>query len=900
MAANMCPYKHPVDPTNRKHYGLLQRCHYDHPYLESHACTLDRVSWVLFGPHQTPRSCREWAATGIGAMPLNEWMMGWDKFVGSVGPVDTATLLMKLPSHEKPFPVSGQDELWMALGAYRIAMQNDPAVSCLAQPPVVVILAQNQLGSFLSHNWPRPHPGPPDAGMVQRFGKPTLGTADSRSLTVALWGESSEMQTRSDSILSDVLTDTIASLPDEEVWPQVCAFFLHDPAEHSTGVRLPGTDIVLRAYQMVDAWRMLRVACSRAVNGTYNASSPGLGKTYECMAVAAVVALAAMSKEHCDRFPELHADQPRASCGDPRRFGIPCFCQGDRLTSALANLPPSPSLIIAPAGIISQWQTSWREFFADQVVSHQGETLSSHPLVSMVVARQQQLRTQSAFAEPVERKHLQPRFAIHPGGPSPPTPPSPVPATLADFARSKLRRHFDARPAHPHPALAGEQLGSDARRFMVISSSTSLSNNAFANMFQSEPLPVATGSRPLVLSGCFLPSAVFVDEFTENKGAGTNFVKALTAMVSTSIAATPRPIVSLLSGTPITTGLKDLEGTYPLVDRRGTLLAPLGDLVEAAKKLQSADTEDAVLEVRGRLQPLARDVLGVCMFFRTFNQPFLGGRVPDPRPDIWVHDRLHCPIPPRFEAKVSEKVQAMRRAYSDIMERYKSHKQRHNQLVRSREFGLNLVCSVLPGAVNVPDDWVEGSCKGGILDRGSAPGWIRDIQCGQLDAVEAHCRLLAGGAVARHSMVLAMKPRVAILAALYLRTVLPGPFTVVLVTAADIQPKDRSDLIQHLHEQSIRRRARPIVVVSTYGLMGMGTDGLQRFVSHIVHLGSPQTDSMYSQSICRVHRSRQENIVYVVRINGAVGSLDWTICQVLEQRKELVSIIGQMLGVSSG
>ncbi|KEY73607.1 hypothetical protein S7711_09658 [Stachybotrys chartarum IBT 7711] len=427
MAANMCPYKHPVDPTNNKHFSLLQRCLFDHLYLKTDACTLEGISWVLFGPHQTPRNCREWAATGVGAMPLNEWMMSWD-----------------------------------------------------------------------------------------------------------------------------------------------------NPDKRSDKVRFPGVNIVPRAYRMVDGWRMLAVACSHTVSGTYIASSLRLGKIHECTAAAAVLALAATSKEHCDRFPELHAHQPRASCGDPRRFGIPCFCQGDRLTSALANLSPSPSLNIAPACIVSQWQTSRREFFGDQIANHGSKTLSSRPLISTIVARQQQLGTQSA-------------------------------------------------------------------RFMVIASSTSLPNNAFANMFQSEPLPVATGSRPLVLSGCFLPSAAFVDESTENKGAGASFVKALTAMVSTSIAANPRPI---------------------------------------------------------------------------------------------------------------------------------------------RDFGLDLVCSVLPGAFNLPGDRVEGSCKGGILDGGSAPGMIRDIQCGQLDAVEARRHLLAGCAVARHSMVLAMKPRVAVPTALHRRRVLPCSFVVHAVGAA--------------------------------------------------------------------------------------------------------------------
>ncbi|KFA81407.1 hypothetical protein S40288_09632 [Stachybotrys chartarum IBT 40288] len=304
-------------------------------------------------------------------------------------------------------------------------------------------------------------------------------------------------------------------------------------------------------------------------------------------------ALAATSKEHCDRFPELHAHQPRASCGDPRRFGIPCFCQGNRLTSALANLSPSPSLNIAPACIVSQWQTSWREFFGDQIANHGSKTLSSRPLISTIVARQQQLGTQSAFAGPVERKHLQPRLrrqALHGHRVQHVAP------------QQRIRQHVPERTPPRRDRL---------------------------------PPPGALRVLP--------PSAAFVDESTENKGAGASFVKALTAMVSTSIAANPRPI---------------------------------------------------------------------------------------------------------------------------------------------RDFGLDLVCSVLPGAFNLPDDRVEGSCKGGILDGGSAPGMIRDIQCGQLDAVEARRHLLAGCAVARHSIVLAMKPRVAVPTALHRRRVLPCSFVVHAVGAA--------------------------------------------------------------------------------------------------------------------
>ncbi|KFA56732.1 hypothetical protein S40293_11307 [Stachybotrys chartarum IBT 40293] len=182
-------------------------------------------------------------------MMFEEWLVDWHLFTRSIGCVDAATLSVKLPSHEDPFPIPSHDALHAALRACMLAMEHDPAVA---------FHTETEAGDLVS--W---------AVANARFDVPL---ADSEAL-----------------------------------WLDVCEFFLHDPRKRATSVHLPGTKVTLHPYQMIDVWKMLSVITSGIASRTYNTSTPELGRTIECMAAAAVASLAVLSRQHRERHPELHA-----------------------------------------------------------------------------------------------------------------------------------------------------------------------------------------------------------------------------------------------------------------------------------------------------------------------------------------------------------------------------------------------------------------------------------------------------------------------------------------------------------------------------------------------------------------------------------------------------------------
>ncbi|KEY66108.1 hypothetical protein S7711_09950 [Stachybotrys chartarum IBT 7711] len=210
-------------------------------------------------------------------MMFEEWLVDWHLFTRSIGSVDATTLSVKLPSHEDPFPMASHDALHATLRAYMLAMEHDPAVACLAHPPVIVVFRQ---------------PPPPLLAVRDCFHTETEA-GDLVSWAVA--------NTRFDVPLAD----------SEALWLDVCEFFLHDPRKRATSVRLPGTKVTLHPYQMIDVWKMLSVITSGVASRTYNTSTPELGRTIECMAAAAVASLAVLSRQHRERHPELHALPPQ-------------------------------------------------------------------------------------------------------------------------------------------------------------------------------------------------------------------------------------------------------------------------------------------------------------------------------------------------------------------------------------------------------------------------------------------------------------------------------------------------------------------------------------------------------------------------------------------------------------
>ncbi|EQL02492.1 hypothetical protein G6O67_006871 [Ophiocordyceps sinensis] len=95
-------------------------------------------------------------------------------------------------------------------------------------------------------------------------------------------------------------------------------------------------------------------------------------------------------------------------------------------------------------------------------------------------------------------------------------------------------------------------------------------------------------------------------------------------------------------------------------------------------------------------------------------------------------------------------------------------------------------------------------------------------------------------------------------------------YEVTEVTSRDT-PEKRLKVLAGI-EAKAGRAGRRQVIVSTYQLLSMGVDGLQRY--SLVRVGEPRTNKDTEQAENRLHRSGQEETVHVYRIYGAVGSLD--------------------------
>ncbi|KFA56725.1 hypothetical protein S40293_08793 [Stachybotrys chartarum IBT 40293] len=816
-------------------------------------------------------------------MVFKEWLVDWHLFIRSIGSVDAATLSVKLPSHKDPFPIPSCDALHAALRAYMLAMEHDPAVACLARPPVIVIFRQGGPG------WPQPHGR--DA-----FGHPfpvDKGTAEPPPLAVR---DRFHTQNEAGDLVSWAVANARFDVPladSEALWLDVCEFFLHDPRERATGVRLPGTKVTLHPYQMVDVWKMLSVITSGVASGTYNTSTPELGRTIECMAAAAVANLAVLSRQHRERHPELHArPAQQLGCLDHRRFGIKCYCQGGKFTVALARgLHPLPMLAAVPRSRVAHWQDQHSAFFHEHVDSHAGERLSKSPLVIAVLYRGgKSLECTTKTIKDVRPHHLHPSVSMvedHPGVPKPgkaasssssgESPAEGEPWPLIMFASYHNGDHTTVDAPTPHPRLRQDAFPPDARRFMLLASAPDLRSDAFDDLFRSK-VEVTWSNRKkptdIDVKACFLASVMFRDDDeyapAEDEGDQALLGRLLHMADSLSLIPLPRrrrPLVCLLGQTPMTNGLRDLRRSLPLLCRRNDSLEEQRASFVAYQNTLAEDPPRpfAVQNAREHLSSLAKSVLGPVMIHRWFGQPFLGGSVPDARPPCRYHPAVSPPAEPRHQRALGMTMPAVRRVHDSIAGTPTSDREKQAALIRSPDFTHAHVCSVLPGAVELPGGPVDPSfCDAGVL-----PDTIRLIRCGQLDALEMHCRLLAVEPTARHSLVLTIQPTVARLAAAYLRRILGDSFTVALVAAADA-----ASLLPTLRGRSQRQPSKPIIIVSAYEDMSNAKHDLHRFVSRVVLLGSPFNRDQEIHGVAHVHRGGQKEVVDVLPIDGAPNSID--------------------------
>ncbi|KAM7184999.1 hypothetical protein V8F20_011983 [Naviculisporaceae sp. PSN 640] len=133
--------------------------------------------------------------------------------------------------------------------------------------------------------------------------------------------------------LDFLLEGTFDTGDDQELWREVCNFFLHPLGhlEENQGKKLFGTKFALRPHQMEAVYVFLRQSFGLPnedvgrYHGGINASGTGLGKTVIALGVIAVIRI-------CELYAEPGAHTPVANfnnntvCPDNNPFGILCPC----------------------------------------------------------------------------------------------------------------------------------------------------------------------------------------------------------------------------------------------------------------------------------------------------------------------------------------------------------------------------------------------------------------------------------------------------------------------------------------------------------------------------------------------------------------------------------------------
>lgn len=718
---------------------------------------------------------------------------------------------------------------------------------------------------------------------------------------------------------------------DDTLWNEACDFFGHDPYDKDHGVQLPGLRWAARNYQMVDVYKMLQVRRTDKLSGTLNCSKPGLGKTFEVLMAAGAVALAQMSRDHFKQYESLHGPRDSGTCRLNHKFGVQCYCIKGGLSQRICGtMFRAPQLIVCPAGLVKQWVREWEKMFAD-IVSFPGDGDDYAPgsLLRMAWIEHRELKTASVPSMSQPRDLTKADFQA-------------TPVLKGELLSNKQMRalwkikssrksegdrvmykshlsqvhKFLTEPCYPK-YMPDTSDGWARERLLLVCSSNVISQGSFDEFFtvlveakqrNQEKL------RRFSVTRCFVPSALYYDEWTEGKGTATKIIAVLKdlcrSIKNPNTVRHRRPLVALLSGTPMPRGPRCLEGVLPLIMnplRVKSLVQELWTAYQQAQyalsmerqQMASGSVDDDVKRlkeknVRDWLEK-ANKRLGDCMFQRQYGMPFLGGFIPDPRPTL----RRYPPIFPPLTAAQEQAMEELKSALSSKIRATFHGRACAADLEKIRmmgEFQIAHRCSVIPGIAALGPEVVSFLKRGAINElQKSLQGQIIKVACDQLLALEkiVHSRSSRGDS----GLVLSLTPGVAMVAAEWLTHRLGEQVTVLEVRSTSPRPADRPRYMQQLAE---RTNKAPVVVVSTYQLLSTGLDGIQNFANYLVKLGEPWTTKESEQAEGRIHRQGQKKPTAVYSIHGAENSIDWELVQKNKQNLHLLggangSIIGALL-----
>ncbi|KAH7153411.1 hypothetical protein EDB81DRAFT_758361 [Dactylonectria macrodidyma] len=865
-----CPKVHTISKEfHFKNLYCVELGRHDFPVLVSHYLDIEETDGDKFS------MCDYWlAAVALGDQePDDVFELGY---------------VVKLPGVDKPIKLNGRLSWTGMIGKISHMMRKDSSLWCPSSPPVILFCTPSQAERCAKRGWidsvrfeyelthqqekvPAPTAdieAPVDSGAGVENADLSQG-----------FSEENGSYLEDDDAIDQVWVDSTILGNDREYWKQACIFFHHDQSQVDTGIQLPGMALELYPYQMVDVYKTLSICFSADTNGIFNCSQPGLGKTIESLATSCVIALAFMSREHCRNHPKSHKVKRSGTCQMGDAFGISCYCTLRSLTRQICRVVSRrPQLIICPAGIVKQWINASKQFLAERVVLRNGEVISELPL--LVTAYYEEAEIKSGGNTPVSQALWTQPVAIKGELEGHETFDETLweslqEVTLGDAMDALRFLGVTVETVNNNAKLPGTNVTRD--RLILVCSTSIASSKAFPAKFKTSIHVRQHGSskkRELTITGALCPSVVHYDEFTYGKGKDTNIVNLLKQFCTVGGSKSGnKPLIVLLSATPMPRGPQDLEGLLPLTSTHPDIRYTIDVLKLAYIRAFNSDEVESETDKIADWRRVSAETLGRCMFHRWFGMQFLDGFIPDPRPACHIKVARFFPVLSVHEEKLAEVQQSLR----DRLEQLSAPSAGGSlsKLRKTAEFRLSLQCSVLPSYILLNQAELDGVRNNASAVRAIVAREIANLGCAQLDALQEIVREVSVEGKVRHGLVFSSTPISACIAAEWLKHKLAPNIYVKHFTALEVKPAHRAKMIKELNRHAIEHPNCPIVVVSTYALMATGLDRIQDFASYVVKLGEPWTNKEHQQCQGRVHRKGQKHPVYIHSLHGAVGSLDY-------------------------
>ncbi|GKT61242.1 DNA repair helicase [Colletotrichum tofieldiae] len=417
--------------------------------------------------------------------------------------------------------------------------------------------------------------------------------------------------------------------------------------------QLHGTKWKLRSHQLDDIRRVIeQVATDRHLSALL-AHPMGVGKTITYQAVIAERRLAYISRLHAAARPELHRnrDGPHRCALRGRPFGIQCACETDGLTARfLREFPEGATLVVASSSVVPQAVKNAKAYFRRTVTIHlpsgepnkpdSTETFDFTKIVDWrIVASAKHAEVAAARA-----------VCEYPAAADLPTK-TRISQTYVEWEEdgSKLLRNAKVHPTMTPPAVDATQL------VLVVGQQRVSVDKSWRRLWTEViELPIRNGRQARVLvGGTYFFGLIVWDEAHQVRGLNTTTAKVLWEMLSRQ---THPPMVVLATGSPITSGFKDLALMLSMIRNQPgqrQALAIRTDLANLDTKTASLQKGAGELVVAGENRSLGKDVIAECarflgrdIFKRGPTSLFFGHPIMEKK-EV-VTERVECPIDPEF------------------------------------------------------------------------------------------------------------------------------------------------------------------------------------------------------------------------------------------------------------